>query len=57
MRVKVYGLRSDGMLSTRTVTLREFMEAWGPWALRVFHARRRHPVVVGDRAVWVEIVE
>lgn len=56
MRAKVYGQIGDGPVLTRTVTLRELVEEWGRYSMAVFHARRSHPLVVGDRRVWIELV-
>jgi hypothetical protein len=41
VRITVIGQRGDGPVLQRTVTPREFIEAWGPWAKFLWrHARR-----------------
>lgn len=50
MRITVVGQAPGGSVMTRTVTLREFFEGWGPYAPLLWsHARDQDIYIDGHR--------
>lgn len=55
LTVTVVGQRGNGPAMKRTVTLDEFVEAWGPYAAWLWDNARAQTVVVGDRRVRIVV--
>lgn len=56
MRLRVIGEKPDGRVYDRTVTPREFVEGWGPYAEFLWLFARTQTVVIEGHKVRVVVI-